>query len=794
MQIRLARHAGFCFGVKRAVEHALSLADPNEPVYTLGDIIHNAAVVEELKGKNVLPLNGEEWKSLPIGSTLIVRSHGASPEVFAHLKEHGVNIVDTTCPFVSRIHEIARQAAEKGRIVYIAGEARHPEVEGIRGWAGENAVVLGDAAAATALDSVHSPATLVAQTTIERDRFIGIRDALMLRCPDLYVEDTICHTTAVRQREAEELSRECDVMIVVGGRNSSNTQKLAKVCQKHCKRTFSVENVGQLLLEKINSNDIIGIVAGASTPQWMIREVVTVMNELEKTTVESTEAETTPAQVEAPAAEAAPAVEAEATAVKEPIAASAAKDTEAADSGDSFAEAFEKTLVRIRNGQVLTGTVVQIAEGEVCVNIGYKSDGFIPKNEFSSDPDVNPANVLKVGDPIEVEVIKVNDGEGNVLLSRKSVEGKKLWEELMSETDIEGRVFEAVGKEVVKGGLIASINGVRAFVPASHVSTKYVENLAEFVGQPMKLAVIEVDKSRKRIVASQKNVLIAEQEAEKKQKWKTLEVGSKINGVVRRLTDFGAFVDIGGVDGLIHVTDIAWGRVKHPSDVLKIGQQVEVVVLNVDVEKERVSLGYKQLHAKPWTQAADKYLVGSVVEGKVVRIVPFGAFVALEPTIDGLIHISQVSVKRIAKVEDEINVGDVVRCKVLEVNPEAKRISLSRKEVILEENPEIAEQIAAERAERDRQFAQRQEQRASERQQRDQQRAAAPRPAQERAPQQSRPERAPQFSAPSERPDRERRPRRSEDGDYDLPPVQSTTTSLADLFQGFNMDELDSDK
>lgn len=516
------------------------------------------------------------------------------------------------------------------------------------------------------------------------------------------------------------------------------------------------------------------------------------MNELEKTTVESTEA--TPAQVEAPAAEAAPAVEAEATAVKEPIAASAAQDTEAADSGDSFAEAFEKTLVRIRNGQVLTGTVVQIAEGEVCVNIGYKSDGFIPKNEFSSDPDVNPADVLKVGDPIEVEVIKVNDGEGNVLLSRKSVEGKKLWEQLMSETDIEGRVFDAVGKEVVKGGLIASINGVRAFVPASHVSTKYVENLTEFVGQPMKLSVIEVDKARKRIVASQKNVLIAEQEAEKKQRWKTLEVNSKITGVVRRLTDFGAFVDIGGIDGLIHVTDIAWGRVKHPSDVLKIGQQVEVVVLNVDVEKERVSLGYKQLHAKPWTQAAEKYPVGSVVEGKVVRIVPFGAFVALEPTIDGLIHISQVSVRRIAKVEDEINVGDVVRCKVLEVNSEAKRISLSRKDVILEENPEIAEQIAAERAERDRQFAQRQEQRATERQQRDQQRATAPRPAQERASQQPRTERAPQSSAPSDRPDRERRPRRSEDGDYDLPPVQSTTTSLADLFQGFNMDELESEK
>ena len=784
MQIRIAKHAGFCFGVKRAVERALSLADPDVRIYTLGDIIHNAAVVEELRGKNIVPLAGEEWKTLPVGSTLIVRSHGVAPGVFLHLQEHGVRVEDTTCPFVSRIHEIVHAAALAGHTVYIAGEEQHPEVEGIRGWAGERAVVIGSAQEVEALSSIVFPATLVAQTTMERERFEEIRDVLLRRCPELCVEDTICHTTSVRQQEAEALSRECDVMIVVGGRKSSNTQKLAKVCQKHCKRTYSVENTGELLLEKINSNDIIGIVAGASTPQWMIREVVTVMNELEKTTVESTETESNPVQVEAPAA-----VVAEAAAVEEPIAASAAQDTEAADSGDSFAEAFEKTLVRIRNGQVLTGTVVQIAEGEVCVNIGYKSDGFIPKNEFSSDPDVNPAEVLKVGDPIEVEVIKVNDGEGNVLLSRKSVEGKKLWEELMSEADIEGRVFDAVGKEVVKGGLIATINGVRAFVPASHVSTKYVENLTEFVGQPMKLSVIEVDKSRKRIVASQKNVLLAEQEAEKKQKWLTLEVGSKITGTVRRLTDFGAFVDIGGIDGLIHVTDIAWGRVKHPSDILKIGQQVEVVVLNVDAEKERVSLGYKQLQAKPWTQAAEKYPVGSVVEGKVVRIVPFGAFVALEPTIDGLIHISQVSVRRIAKVEDEINVGDVVRCKVLEVNPEAKRISLSRKEVILEENPEIAEQMAAERAERDRQFAQRQEQRSTERQQRPE-RASAPR--QER-PAQPRAERAPQ-AASSDRPERERRPRRSEDGDYDLPPVQSTTTSLADLFQGFNIDELESEK
>ena len=447
----------------------------------------------------------------------------------------------------------------------------------------------------------------------------------------------------------------------------------------------------------------------------------------------------------------------------------AEEKSEAAD--PSFAEAFEKTLVRIRNGQILTGSVVQIVDGEVCVNIGYKSDGFIPRNEFSSDADVNPADVVKIGDPIEVEVIKVNDGEGNVLLSHKNVESKKMWDSLMQDENISDKVFEGIGKEVVKGGLIATIEGVRAFIPASQLSTKYVEKIEDLVGKPITLKVIEVDKARKRIVASHKAVMVAEAEAARKQRWSELEVGSKVKGVVRRLTDFGAFVDIGGgIDGLVHVTDVAWGRVKHPKDVLSIGQEIEVLIRDVDVEKQRVSLGYKQLQPKPWTMADQKYPIGSIVEGKVVRIVPFGAFVALEPTIDGLIHISQVGVKRIAKVEDEINVGDVVRCKVLDVNTEAKRISLSRREAILEEHPEIAEELAQEKAERVRIAAERAAERAAQDAQRQQERENR-RSSERRAPQGDKPERS----------ERRERPRRDEDA-YDLPPVEQSTTSLAGLF------------
>ncbi|MBQ1632721.1 MAG: 30S ribosomal protein S1, partial [Clostridia bacterium] len=433
------------------------------------------------------------------------------------------------------------------------------------------------------------------------------------------------------------------------------------------------------------------------------------------------------------------------------------------------------TVKRIRPGQMITGTVLQIVDGEVFVNIGYKADGVIPKGEFSADPEVRAEDVVKEGDSIDVEVLMVNDGEGNVRLSRKNVEGRKLMDEMFAE-DVEGKTFEAVIKEVVKGGLIADINGVRAFIPASHVSTKYVENLNDYVGKTVKVKVLEADKAKKRIVASIKQVLVEEAKAAKAAKWDALVVGEKVHGVVRRITDFGAFVDIGGLDGLVHVTDCAWGRVKHPSDALSIGQEIEVLILRVDREKEQIGLGYKQLQPKPWTKAAEKYPIGSIVEGKVVRIVPFGAFVALEPTIDGLIHISQVGIHRIEKVEDEIKVGDIVRCKVLDVNVEAKRISLSRKDALIEENPEIAEQLAAEKAERERVNAERKAQREAQREQQNKEREERnARRAQDNG------------ERRESRPDRRRR--NSEDGEYELPPVTQTTTSLASLFANFKADE-----
>lgn len=782
MKILLAKNSGFCFGVRRAVEMAEQCAADCGTVYTYGNIIHNDNVVRELAEKGVHSV--ENIENLKAGDTLIIRAHGAPPEIYEACKQRGITLIDATCPYVKRIHKIVQKAAEEGNTVLIAGKANHPEVVGIRGWAGGNAYILENEADAEALPPLRK-AVLVAQTTLPEEAYLAIGRAIQSRAGNqvaLQMRNTICDTTRDRQSEAEEISRRATRMLVLGSKSSANTQKLVEICKKHCKNTENIDSCDKLFLDKLPSDDIIGIVAGASTPDRMIREVLQVMSEQEKTTIETIEAEAPAEEVVVPQV-----TEEVVAAVEAPKATAKAKaepKPEHEDSSD-FASAFEKTMTRIHNGQVLEGTVISVVDGEVFVNVGYKSDGVIPVGELSSDSDVKAEDLFKEGDTIEVEVTKVNDGDGNVLLSRKNVESKKLWDELLSQENIEEKIFDAVGKEVVKGGMIADISGIRAFVPASQVSTKYIENLSEFVGKPMKLKVLEVDRQRKRIVASQKQVLIQEAAAEKHAKWEQLVVGSKVTGVVRRIADFGAFVDIGGIDGLVHVTDAAWGRVKHPSDVFSIGQEIEVIILNVDVEKERVSLGYKQLQPKPWMLAGEKYAVGSIVEGKVVRIVPFGAFVALESTIDGLIHISQVSVHRIAKVEDELKVGDVVRCKVLEVSPEAKRISLSRKEALLEEDPALAEQLAAEKAERDRQYAERQEQRQ---QQRDSQQSQQAQQAQPRA---ERPERAPR-SASSDRPARDsgdRRRRNNEDGDYELPPVQEAKTSLASLFEGLKVDE-----
>ena len=676
MKICVAEYGGFCFGVKRAVDTVLACAEEQKPgrVFTWGPIIHNEQVLSMLRERGVEPT--EDASRADAGDRVIIRSHGTVPKVFDELAARGCIVVDATCPYVSRIHRIVREAHEEGRDVFIVGTRDHPEVVGINGWAGGNAVILGDAKEAEALGH-YARGCVVAQTTTTLERWQSTLSSLKGHVDDLSVRCSICNTTEKRQSEALDLAEKCDAVVVIGGRSSANTQHLYEVCRTVLNRCYKIETSDQVTRQMLEGVNTIGVIAGASTPECIIEEVITSMSELENTTRQEELSSENAQQVAAePTVEAENKVAetAEIPNVEEAPAAAEADETSEA----SFAEEFEKTLVRIRNGQIIKGVVVHVNENEVCVNIGYKSDGFVSRSEFSADGSVNPADVLKVGDEIEVEVVKVNDGEGNVVLSKKNVDAKKNWRNIIDAYE-EGRLITATVKEVVKGGLVADADGIRAFIPASHLAMRYVENMESYVGQELELKIIELDRAKRRVVASRKEVLKAEAEEAKKHVWEQLEVGMRIKGTVQRLTNFGAFVDIGGVDGLIHINDLSWGRVKHPSDVVKPGDEVEVVVLSLDREKERISLGYKQTQAHPWETAVEKYPAGAVVEGRVVRIVTFGAFVELEPGLDGLVHISNIANRRLEKVEDALKVGDVVNVKVLEVNPENKRISLSIK-------------------------------------------------------------------------------------------------------------------
>ncbi|HIS02061.1 MAG TPA: bifunctional 4-hydroxy-3-methylbut-2-enyl diphosphate reductase/30S ribosomal protein S1 [Candidatus Excrementavichristensenella intestinipullorum] len=672
--IRVAHSAGFCFGVRRAVELAERLADRHIPAVTLGPLIHNPDYVAALARRGVAPVDGVE--QAPPGCTVVIRSHGVDKATLEELGRKGYPVEDATCPFVQRIQRMAQQARSEGIPIIIVGDGAHPEVRGILGWSGGmgQAVMTEEEAAALPL---MDKAVVAAQTTLPQETFDRICRRLKGRIKDMRVQCTICPATAQRQVEAMELARWASLMLVVGGHNSANSKKLFELCRALCPRTYFIESAAQLNASWLRPRDRIGMTAGASTPVCTFKEVVTRMSDIERQ--EQVE------QVSEPVAQAE-----EAAQVQE-VAAAPESTPE-----DDFMASVDKTLVQLRPGQTVTGTVLQITDDEVCVNVGYKADGLIKKADLSSTD-------VKVGDEIEVEVVKVNDGEGNVLLSQRNVVNKKNWDEIVAKYEA-GEFVQGVGKEAVKGGLIATVLGIRTFIPASHLSQHYVEKIGDFVGQEMTLKIIEVDEKKKRIVASRKEVLKAEEAERKKQVWDTLEVGQVRTGIVRRLTDFGAFVDIGGVDGLVHVTDLCWHRVKHPSEVVQIKQEIPVKILALDPEKGRISLSYKQTQPRPWDVAGEKYQVGSVVEGKVVRITTFGAFVELEPGLDGLVHISQCALTRIPKVEDAVNVGDVVRVKILDVNTEARRISLSIRAVLMDEaldgvDGDMADEFAIEPAE-----------------------------------------------------------------------------------------------
>ena len=621
MPIEMARHAGFCMGVKRAVDKALDVADSGDEIVTFGELVHNPQVIERLEEQGVIAV---EHVSEVSDKVVIIRSHGVAPKVTQALNIAAKKVINLTCPFVTRLHQIVKSYSQSGNTVILIGKADHPEVVGTIGYAQGTVYTVNSVEEAKALPLIKR-ALAVSQTTFPHERWEKIIPILTKKVASLTVRDTICTATVLRQNEALRLSKMVDAMLVVGGKSSANTQKLVETCKNYCKRTILVERATDIPLDFAdNKREIIGITAGASTPDWSLKEVVTRMTDMEQKDLLSTE-------------------EAE---------------------NNSFMADVEATLVKIRPGQTVTGTIVQITDDEVCVNIGFKSDGLMKRSDLVSED-------VKLGDEIEVEVVKVNDGEGNVLLSQRNIINRKVFAELKEKFE-NNEYVEGVGKEVVKGGLICLVDGIRAFVPASQLSNRYVEKIGDFVGQTMKLKIIELDEQKRRIVASRRAVVREEGAAKKAEAWAKLEEGAIITGIIRRLTDFGAFVDVGGVDGLIHVTDLSWAHVKHPSEVVSPEQEVQVKVISLDKDRDRIQLGLKQLQPKPWDLAPEKYPENSVVTGKVVRITTFGAFVALEPGIDGLVHISQCAPMRINKVEDAVSVGDEVQVKVLSIDPEAK--------------------------------------------------------------------------------------------------------------------------
>ena len=661
MKTILAENAGFCFGVKRAVNRTMELSDSGVKVVTLGELIHNTHFINELKEKGVGTI--DDVDEAGEGVTVLIRSHGEAPSVYRRLEEKGIPYEDLTCPIVARIHDKVRDSIDEFDRIIVAGKKTHPEVIGTLGWAGDKGIVVQSPEELNSIPEEQN-VLLVGQTTMSQKIYDSIADECRKKFSKCTVFDSICKNTLLRQKEAVEIAKKSDCILVIGDRNSSNTRELYNLVKNYCENVIFVEDAKDVHIENLTSYDIIGIIAGASAPASIIGEVHALM-ELNETQVNET------------------------AEVQETV-----SETET-----NFAEELEKTFKSIRRGQIVTGFVVHVNDDEIAVNIGYKADGLIKLENMGLEEGEKPADKFHEGDEIEAQIVDLNDGEGNVVLSRKKIESQLKWKEFVDNLDMDA-IYECTVTKTIKGGVLTKFNGYDAFIPASQLTEKYVEDLSTFVGQNLLVKIIDVDKKKKRFVLSNKAALIEQKEEQKKMIFQSFEQGSVVRGVVKRLTDFGAFVDVGGVDGLLHVTDMSWSRVAHPKDILSNGQEIDVKILKVDPEKGRISLGYKQLLPKPWETVTERYAVGDVVKGKVVRIAPFGAFVELEPTIDGLVHISQVTNHRIEKVEDALQLGQEIEAKVLEVNPEKKRISLSiralmndRKAAEAAENP--AEEEAA---------------------------------------------------------------------------------------------------
>lgn len=648
MQIILAKTAGFCFGVNRAVKLTYELLEQGRPVATLGPLIHNPQVVEDLESKGAITCDSVD--DVPDGCEVVIRSHGVGQSVYDKISTRRLAYHDATCPFVTKIHKNAARAGAEGAMLLVAGDAKHPEVQGIVGHTtGKVEVFANLAELEKLLPELTQQKSIfaVAQTTFNVQSWETCKEFLKNQCTNAKIFDTICNATSVRQTEADLLAAQSDFMVVIGDRHSSNTGKLFDICKRQCDNTVLIETADELDALQVSVAEKIGVTAGASTPARIIKEVLDTMSEIKSGVTNGEE---------------------------------------------SFEALLEESLKNLNTNERVMGTVLSIAPNEVQVDVGRKQTGFIPASELSNDPNAKPEDIVKVGDKIELLIMKTNDQEGTIMLSKRRVDAAKGWEILESKVDSQ-EVLTGKVTEAVKGGVIVIYNDVRVFIPASQATATRDESLEDLVGKEVQFRLIEVSQRgrRKRAIGSIRSVLKEQRAAQREEFWKNCEIGKKYTGVVKSLTSYGAFVDLGGVFGMIHISELSWTHIKHPSEVVNVGDTVEVYVKDINEETKKISLGFKNADENPWEILKNQYPVGTVVKATIVGLTSFGAFANIIPGIDGLIHISQIANKRIEKPADVLSVGETVEAKITAIDFDKKRVSLSMRALLPEDEQAPAE-------------------------------------------------------------------------------------------------------
>lgn len=664
MRVILAKTAGFCFGVDRAVNMAYELANSGARAATLGQLIHNSLVTDDLAAKGVRIISSPAEAQR--GETVIIRAHGVAAEVYEELNGTGAEICDATCPFVKKIHRIVAENSGEDTEVFIAGDPNHPEVIGIKGHCKGEVNIFNSEAELDEIiknDGKNYDKRIIAvsQTTFSQKVWKICKEKIKKYYTNAKIFDTICFATRERQDEAALISKQSDMMIIIGDRHSSNTAKLKAVCSENC-YTYLVERAAELNTINFSHCATVGVTAGASTPSAIIKEVLFAMSEIVN--------ETTNIQVE-----------------EVPSEVATAEDMD-------FSAALEESLNNMSTDQRVKGVVMGITPTEIQVDIGRKHAGFVPMDEYSADPNADAAKELKVGDTLDLIIMKTNDAEGTVMLSKRRFDAQKAWTDIIAAEE-DGRVLEGTVAEVIKGGILVVSGGVRIFIPASLATERKDEPLEDLLKKTVKFRIIEVNKQRRRAVGSIRAVLKDMRKEAAEAFWAQAEVGQKYHGVVKSMTNYGAFVDIGGVDGMVHISEMSWKRIKNPAEVFSIGQEVDVYIKALDAENKKISLGYRRDEDNPWEILRKNYPVGSVIEAEIVGLTTFGAFARIIPGIDGLIHISQIADRHISKPQDVLTVGDKVTCKITAIDFDKKRVSLSIRALIEPAAEEAAEEEAA---------------------------------------------------------------------------------------------------